>query len=503
MVNLTRRQMIQVGIAGVAAGTLLPAIASETKLYPFDPVVERGTVPRGMAAVTSVLQGVGVYIGNEWLDWSEDARRFVLARIRSWGFDFVCPKIGGYTMTWYTGQAQLLGWAEAARAVGLGFVPFLYTIPETRVGDAQMAAEMANVTGIAVIDMEDEWGAKEKDLPQGYKGAEMAEFGRIYRALSDKPVIVTGYGDPITRFGKAAVGFPYAEMAAWADAYSPQWYIGVYRRYHTGGVKAALDWGKDECNQVLGPFFPICPSIDLECIYTPDHLFPLPDTLELMAAMRTYGAPVFVWEYGTMTGQHAEALLGAPRIENVRVGRSRETAISATWDTHVPARATLTCMRGSTVVHTSRANTLELSQSLSAGSLTAGMPYTVSITADTGGGASAPQKLTVCTAPHVPGVFVNSAVANADGAGQILATLALANNTGSTVQDAQIVAITAENGVVMSPAVLPVSIGSIAAREQVLTEVVLTAAAVQQVTLHVSGSYGAGTTWSASVPLVV
>ena len=296
--------------------------------------------------MTAVLHGVGVYVGNEWADWDTTARRFALARIRAWGFDFACPKVGGYGRTCYETERELRGWAEDARAVGLGFIPFLYTVPETGDADAKLAAQMAQTVGIVCVDMEDEWGAREKGAAPGYRGAQMASFGRVYRqAAGALPIVVTGYGDPITRFGPVDTGFPHAEMAAWADAYSPQWYIGVYSRYKKGGmgkggVRAALDWGRAECRQALGADFPICPSVDLNCSFTPDHLLPLPDTRELMTELRSGPAavetPIFVWEYGEMTGPHAEALLGPPAVRNIRVGRTRPDSLSVLWDTSVP-----------------------------------------------------------------------------------------------------------------------------------------------------------------------
>ena len=223
----------------------------------------------------------------------------------------------------------------------------------------------------------------------GYHGAEMASFGRIYRQeAGDLPIIVTGYGDPITRFGPAATAYPNAEMAVWMDAYSPQWYIGVYSRYKKGGVGAALDWGKDECRQALGADFPTCPSVDLSCSYTPDGLFPLPDTRTMMETLRSYQAPIFVWEYGLMTAAHAESLLGPPQVRNLRVGRSRRDSLAVVWDTHVPARSVVTCRPPAGATQTSRGETLELTHSGGAEKLSPGTAYLVTVQAQTGGGAS-------------------------------------------------------------------------------------------------------------------
>lgn len=512
--RVTRRQAIQGAVAAFAAQSL-PPVAAQTPLPTFTPSSPAlGVVPpRGLAAVNAVVGGTGVYIGNGWADWSESERRFALAKIRAWGFDFVCPKVGGYGRTWYQDEAQLRGWAESARGIGLGFVPFLYTIPDTGDADAKIAAQMARVTGIACADMEDEWGPKEKGAAPGYQGAAMASFGRIYRQEAGPlPIIVSGYGDPITRFGPASTGFPWAEMAAWADAYSPQWYIGVWSRYHKGGVGAALDWGRDEVRQALGADFPISPAIDLSSIYTPDSRLPLADTRLLMAAMRSYHAPVFVWEYGLMTALHAESLLGPPVIQNVRVGRSGKTSLSVTWDTSVPARSTLTYRPPTGAAKVSRSDALELTHTEGMDGLAPGTACQVTVQALTGGGASLAVPLTVVTSPAAPGVFVQSAQAARGPQGHVVVTLLLANSAEADVADVRVTSLTAEGGTVLSPAPLPYALGALAARDwQASTrdrtplEVVVTGlpATAATITLRLSGTASGGAAWASVLPVTL
>ncbi len=512
--RVTRRQAIQGAVAAFAAQSL-PPVTAQTPLTTFTPPSPAlGVVPpRGLAAVNAAVGGAGVYVGNGWADWSESARRFALAKIRAWGFDFICPKVGGYGRTWYQDEAQLRGWAESARGIGLGFVPFIYTIPDTGDADARIAAQIARVTGIACVDMEDEWGPKEKGAAPGYQGAAMASFGRIYRqGAGALPIIVTGYGDPITRFGPASTGFPWAEMAAWADAYSPQWYIGVWSRYHKGGVGAALDWGRDEVRQALGADYPICPSVDLSSIYTPDGLFPLADTRLLMSEMRAYHAPVFVWEYGLMTPAHAESLLGPPVIQNVRVGRSRPTSLSVTWDTSVPARSLLTCRPPVGAAKTSRGDALELTHTEGMDGLAPGTACQVTVQASTGAGEASAVPLTVMTSPAAPGVFVQSAQAVRGPQGHVIVTLLIANSAGADVADVRVTALTAEGGTVLSPAALPYALGALSARdweastrdrtplEVVVAGVPMTAS---MLTLRLSGTTPGGSAWASALPVAL
>ena len=514
MPEISRRRLLQ-GTVAAAAAQVLPPAAAQTPPPVFAPPApaQRPEPPRGLAAVTATLNGVGVYVGNEWADWDDAARRFAMARIRAWGFDFVCPKVGGYGRTLYRNAAHLRGWAESARAVGLGFVPFLYTIPETGDRDARLAAQLAQVTGIACVDMEDEWGAKEKGAVPGYQGARMASFGRIYRQEAGSlPIIVTGYGDPITRFGPADTGFPHAEMRDWADAYSPQWYIGVYSRYHKGGVQAALDWGRDECRQALGADFPLCPSVDLECLYTPDKLFPLADTVRLMDALRPGNAPVFVWEYGLMTPAHAEALLGPPRVRNLRVGRSRRDSLSVVWDTHVPARSTLTCLPPGGAAQTSRGETLELTHTGGAEKLPPGTACRVTAQSSSGGGVSAPVSLTVVTAPATPGIFVQSALAAHAPLGHVTVALLVANSADAEAADVQVVSVTSDSGTVLAPAPLPFALGTLgprdwqaSTRDRMDMDVVLAdlPPAAQALTLRLAGTFSGGKPWAAVVPVTL
>ena len=513
--QLTRRQVLNGGLSALVAGAALPTAAQAPlpTWTPASPPVGDAPPPRGLAAVTRVLSGVGVYVGNDWYDWDDNARRYAMARIRGWGFDFICPKVGGYARTTYRDEGQLRGWAEAARGIGLGFAPFIYSIPETSIGDAKICAQIANVVGIANVDLEDEWGAREKGQPTGYQGAAMAEFGRIYREeAGDRPIIANGYGDPLTRFGVGANGFPNAEMAVWADAYSPQWYIGVYSRYKKGGVPAALAWGKSEVAQAMGAGFPLVPSISLSSSYAPDGLLPLPDTLALMAEMRTYSAPVFVWEYNQMTPPHAEALLGPPDVRGVRVGRSRATSFSVLWDSHVPARAALTCQRPDGSVTHSETKTPGLTHSAGAGNLAPGTVYAVTVQSQSGGGNSPAVPLSVATAPATPGIYAQSAVATRRAEGHVVVTVTLLNSADTEAVNVRVASATVEGGTLLSPTAWPDTLGTLGSRDwQASTRdraelplvIADVAAGPAVLTIHMTGSVGDGTAWTARIPVTV
>lgn len=428
-------------------------------------------------------------------------------------YHFICPKVGGYARTTYRDEGQLRGWAASAHGIGLGFAPFIYSIPETSVGDAKICAQIARVVGIANVDLEDEWGAREKGRPAGYQGAAMAEFGRIYREdAGDLPIIANGYGDPLTRFGRGAAGFPNAEMAAWADAYSPQWYIGVYSRYKTGGVPAALAWGRSEVTEALGAEFPLAPSVSLSSRYTPDGLLPLPDTLALMAEMRTYNAPLFVWEYNQMTPEHAEALLGPPDVRHIRVGRSRPNSFSVLWDSHVPACAVLTCRLPDGSVKPSSGKSLGLTHTAGADALAPGTACAVTVQSVSGGGASPAVPLTIVTAPAAPGIYAQSAVAARRADGHVVVAVTLLNSADAEAANVQVTSVAVEGGTLLSPAAWPQTLGTLGKRDwQASTRdraelplvVADVAAGAAALTLHLFGTVGGNSPWAATLPVLV
>ncbi len=243
--------------------------------------------PPDLGTIDNVLWGTGLYIGNEFLNWSDNTRANVFAQIANWGFWFASPKVGGYGSTWYGSDNQLRSWRDMCWNNGIGFAPFIYSIPSTYYRDAQICSEIANAVGIAIVDMEDEWA---------YYYNTMTQFGNVFRSYNPYDAIcVTGYGDPITRFGRGV--FPSQQLAAWADGYMPQWYYGVWTVYHQSGVTAAIDWADNECGQELGWNYPLCPNMS---IYTNSGILPYGDISTGEEYAWNWGAPIIWWEYSNM-----------------------------------------------------------------------------------------------------------------------------------------------------------------------------------------------------------
>lgn len=325
---LSRRALLRsalVGAAGLSTLSLLrPAAAQIPNFIPdfnAPSLAVGGGTGGNLAAVNAALQGTGLFIGNEGQNWTDAQWQNAFNRISAWGFDFVCPKVGGYGYTWYASDTQLQNWRAMANSVGLGYCPFIYSIPSTYVRDAHICADLANNCGIAMADMEDEWGASGST---NYN-AEMADFGNIYRSICPNlPILVSGYGDPTTRFGSAA-SWPNAQVAAWADGYSPQWYYGYWSTYggNSNNVKAAINWGDAQCGQCYGNSFPLVPEMDIYSAYSQSGVLPAADLTTGQTYAKLWKAPIFWWEYGGMTNAIAAALVPQNVTASVRISLAR------------------------------------------------------------------------------------------------------------------------------------------------------------------------------------
>jgi len=248
-----------------------------------------------LGTIDNVLWGTGLYVGNEWLNWSEQTLFNVIAQVANWGFYFITPKVGGYGYTWYGSDDQLRSWRDAAWSYGIGFAPFIYSVPNSRVRDAQICSEIANAVGVAIVDMEDEWA-------NAYSA--MTEFGNVFRSYNPYDAIcVTGYGDPITRFGRG--NFPSQELAAWADGYMPQWYYGVWSVYNQSGVRAAINWADNECGIEFGWSFPMCPNFSIYTIYHGRRILSATDISSGEEYGWNWNAPIIWWEYSDMNADLA------------------------------------------------------------------------------------------------------------------------------------------------------------------------------------------------------
>ncbi len=249
-----------------------------------------GIQPYDLGNIDNVLWGTGLYIGNEFLNWSDSTRANVFAQIANWGFYFASPKVGGYGSTWYGSAAQLNSWRDMCWNNGIGFAPFIYSVPNSYYRDAQISSDLVNNGGgIAIVDMEDEWA---------YYYNTMTQFGQVFRSYNPyDPICVTGYGDPITRFGNGV--FPCQQLAAWADGYMPQWYYGVWDIYHRSGVQAAINWADNECGQSFGYSYPLCPNMSIYT-NTGNGILPYGDISAGEEYAWNWQAPIIWWEYSNM-----------------------------------------------------------------------------------------------------------------------------------------------------------------------------------------------------------
>lgn len=100
---------------------------------------------------------------------------------------------------------------------GIGRPAWSYCRPTTVDGDVQVAAAAQSAGAPAYIaDMEAEYL---------YEPQAARLFGQLLRARLGPhyPIYVTTYASPLVQ-----PGFPWAEVAAWADGIIPQWYACAY-----------------------------------------------------------------------------------------------------------------------------------------------------------------------------------------------------------------------------------------------------------------------------------
>lgn len=209
---------------------------------------------------------VGVYFGIETAPWR--ASTFVDDTLAHFGQhlpDYVLVKCGEWGIEWYDGTFPQIRSAFLAR--GVGCAPYIFARPQTTSADQALAVKLGREAGIIILDCEEQWANDPGALPAFVAG--------VRHGLGEEPVIiVSGYGDPKT----AVPSWDFRCLVA-ADAYQPQWYIGVWDIYRTHGWQAAIDWGDGECAAQLsaahmGTDFPLQPALGLQNVAAND-LFPL------------------------------------------------------------------------------------------------------------------------------------------------------------------------------------------------------------------------------------
>ena len=191
---------------------------------------------------------------------------------------------------------ELRDWRNWAHDVGLGFVPFIYEVPDSSTRDAEICSEIGNDCGIVVVDMEVEYA--------GYDAA-MRDFGDVFRRNNpNTPIIVSGFGDPITRFGAAGRSRRWHTGPMTASAVVH----GLWSVYAESGVKAAINWA-DERGAAFGRNFPLVPELSIYSGYTRSGILPDRDITTGENYAKNWKAPVFCGEYSNMNASIAAACL--------------------------------------------------------------------------------------------------------------------------------------------------------------------------------------------------
>ena len=157
--------------------------------------------------------------------------------------------------------------------------------------------EIGNDCGIVVVDMEIEYA--------GYDAA-ICDFGDVFRRNNpNTPIIVSGFGDPITRL--AAGGWPFEEMGILGRWLRSAVVHGLWSVYAESGVKAAINWAHSECGAAFGRNFPLVPELSIYSGYTRSGILPDRDITTGENYAKNWKAPVFWWEYGNMNASIAAA----------------------------------------------------------------------------------------------------------------------------------------------------------------------------------------------------
>ena len=207
---------------------------------------------------------VGVYFGTDTVTWR--APQFVgpAQEIKSWGADYGIVKFGAdIGVEWYDGTVADI--RKSFTDTGLGMAPYLYVNPGQVTNAAQIALHLCSVCEGVILDIEDGWG--------GYDSQLRYLLDTLHRGAPDACVILTGYGDPLYRFGQQ--GFPHGVVkAALAQgvlhAYQPQWYFGVWDVYKNSGWQAAIDWGDADVASAYGADAILQPAISIEGVHPSD-----------------------------------------------------------------------------------------------------------------------------------------------------------------------------------------------------------------------------------------
>lgn len=252
--------------------------------------------PRGIARVQAWLgsKTVGVYCGIEFVnDRAAQYDAQVAQPLAAMGADYAIVKCADGATEWYDGTVAAIRSVFFKR--GIGFAPYMWCVPGNQNATIRIAIHLAQVCGGVIFDMEDAWAGQDVEMA--------AILNAVRAAVPTACLIVTGYGDPLTKFGPT--GFPFHTIAtSKIDAYQPQWYIGVWDVYTQSGYEAAIDWGDKQCGAAFGPNFPLQPAIGLTKLRSAD-------IAPLAAYVARWGTSVAVWEFEAATREIVQTLKAA------------------------------------------------------------------------------------------------------------------------------------------------------------------------------------------------
>lgn len=234
---------------------------------------------------------VGVYTGIETFNDAPAAFAEIASTLQAYGADFALVKMGEGSATWHNGDFASI--RQAFFAHGLGCAPYWYCLPQG--GQAQIDAciHLAQQFKLLILDCEDEYAGHDAELADLLNALAVAAPSAL--------IIVSGYGDPITRFGPH--GWPFHTVATAAKAvYQPQAYFGVWDVYNQHGVDAALQWCDNECAAAFGQAIVLQPAINVQGVKS------LADFEAAGRYWKSFKASVVLWEYQQVTAQIVAAV---------------------------------------------------------------------------------------------------------------------------------------------------------------------------------------------------
>lgn len=240
---------------------------------------------------------LGGYIGIELENAPESSYRDAMTSLRNPGgpgCDYAIVKFYERGSP-HHGDNLWVSFAEIdsiATSLSLGIAPYIYCHPESVVMDTVQAIACARAYGGVILDCEDEFLGHGTEL-----------YGLVHMVRQAVPlavIIVSGYGDPVTRFpdGHGGTAWPFDAIAE-ANAYQPQFYIGQWDVYRFGWLRA-IGWGDQQCGIAFEQYgltrsFPITPLIGLQGLQEAD-IRPASDWLH-----ESFGLSLGVWELEMMT----------------------------------------------------------------------------------------------------------------------------------------------------------------------------------------------------------